>query len=120
MEFNVDPTRRRVLKAGASAAVVTTLASSSCMGLGAALAQQARPLSFQLSWIKSIQYGGFFAGIEQGSFKKFGIDPTFISGRPNIDPLANVASGQSQLGGRPIGPLIVATEDAIPIHVGRT
>jgi len=63
MEFNVDPTRRRVLKAGASAAVVTTLASSSWMGLGTALAQQAKPLSFQLSWIKSIQYGGFFAGV---------------------------------------------------------
>jgi ABC-type nitrate/sulfonate/bicarbonate transport system substrate-binding protein len=106
-----------VLKAGASAAVVTTLASSSWMGLGAALAQQAKPLSFQLSWIKSIQYGGFFAGIEQGSFKKFGIDPTFISGGPNIDPVANVASGQSQLGDRPIGPLIVAKEKGIPIKV---
>jgi ABC-type nitrate/sulfonate/bicarbonate transport system substrate-binding protein len=117
MEFNVDPTRRRVLKAGASAAVVTTLASSSWMGLGAAFAQQAKPLSFQLSWIKSIQYGGFFAGIEQGSFKKFGIEPTFVSGGPNVDPVANVASGQSQLGDRPIGPLIVAKEKGIPIKV---
>jgi hypothetical protein len=57
MEFKVDPTRRRVLKAGASAAVLTTFASSSWMGLGGlgvALAQQAKPLSFQLSWIKSI------------------------------------------------------------------
>src|SRR6266849_7821057 len=117
MEFNVDPTRRRVLKAGASAAVVTTLASSSWTGLGAAFAQQAKPLSFQLSWIKSIQYGGFFAGIEQGSFKKFGIEPTFVSGGPNVDPVANVASGQSQLGDRPIGPLIVAKEKGIPIKV---
>src|SRR5882757_11110062 len=117
MEFNVDPTRRRVLKAGASATVATTLASSSWMGLGTALAQQGKPLSFQLSWIKSIQYGGFFAGIEQGSFKKFGTEPTFVSGGPNIDPVANVASGQSQLGDRPIGPLIVAREKGIPIKV---
>ena len=71
MEFNGDPTRRRVLKAGASAAVVTTLASSSWMGLGAALAQQPKPLSFQLSWIKSIQYGGFFAGVVR---KKLGLN----------------------------------------------
>jgi len=70
MEFNVDPTRRRVLKAGASTAVVTTLASSSWMGLGAALAQQAKPLSFQLSWIKSIQYGGFFAGIPDDDIER--------------------------------------------------
>jgi len=117
MESSRDPNRRRVLKAGASAAVVTTLASCPWMGLEAALAQQARPLSFQLSWIKSIQYGGFFAGIEQGSFKKFGIEPTFVSGGPNVDPVANVASGQSQLGDRPIGSLIVAKEKGIPIKV---
>ena len=117
MEFKVDPTRRRVLKAGASAVVLTTLASSSWMGLGAASAQRAKPLSFQLSWIKSIQYGGFFAGVEHGSFKKYGIEPTFVSGGPNVDPVANVASGQSQLGDRPIGPLIVAKEKGIPIKV---
>jgi ABC-type nitrate/sulfonate/bicarbonate transport system substrate-binding protein len=117
MEFKVDFTRRRVLKVGASATVLATFASSSWMGLRAALAQQAKPLSFQLSWIKSIQYGGFFAGVEEGSFKKYGIEPTFVSGGPNVDPVANVASGQSQLGDRPIGPLIVAKEKGIPIKV---
>jgi ABC-type nitrate/sulfonate/bicarbonate transport system substrate-binding protein len=117
MEFAFDPTRRRLLKAGVSAAAVTTLASSPWMGLGAAIAQQAKPLSFQLSWIKSIQYGGFFAGVELGSFTKFGVDPTFVSGGPNIDPVANVASGQSQLGDRPIGSLVVAKEKGIPIKV---
>jgi ABC-type nitrate/sulfonate/bicarbonate transport system substrate-binding protein len=117
MEFAFDPTRRRLLKAGVSAAAVTTLASSPWMGLGAAFAQQAKPLSFQLSWIKSIQYGGFFAGVELGSFTKFGVDPTFVSGGPNIDPVANVASGQSQLGDRPIGSLVVAKEKGIPIKV---
>jgi ABC-type nitrate/sulfonate/bicarbonate transport system substrate-binding protein len=117
MKFTFNPTRRRLLKAGASAAAVTSFASSSLMGLGAAFAQQAKPVSFQLSWIKSIQYGGFFAGVEQGSFKKFGIEPTFVSGGPNVDPVANVASGQSQLGDRPIGPLVVAKEKGIPIKV---
>ncbi len=117
MEFAFDPTRRHLLKAGVSAAAVTTLASSPWMGLGAAFAQQAKPLSFQLSWIKSIQYGGFFAGVELGSFTKFGVDPTFVSGGPNIDPVANVASGQSQLGDRPIGSLVVAKEKGIPIKV---
>jgi ABC-type nitrate/sulfonate/bicarbonate transport system substrate-binding protein len=115
MEFAFDPTRRRLLKAGAAA--VTTVASSSWLGLGAAFAQQAKPLSFQLSWIKSIQYGGYFAGLEQGSFAKFGVDPTFVSGGPNIDPVANVASGQAQLGDRPIGSLVVAREKGIPIKV---
>jgi ABC-type nitrate/sulfonate/bicarbonate transport system substrate-binding protein len=98
------------LKAGAASII-------SAPWIGRALAEDAKPLSFQLSWIKSIQYGGYFAGIEQGSFKKYGINPTFVSGGPNIDPIGNVASGQSQLGDRPIGPLIVAREKGIPIKV---
>jgi ABC-type nitrate/sulfonate/bicarbonate transport system substrate-binding protein len=110
MKFRHDPTRRRLLKAGAASII-------SAPWIGRALAEDAKPLSFQLSWIKSIQYGGYFAGIEQGSFKKYGINPTFVSGGPNIDPIGNVASGQSQLGDRPIGPLIVAREKGIPIKV---
>lgn len=74
-------------------------------------------LSFQLSWIKSIQYGGYFAGLETDSFAKNGIAATFVSGGPNVDPLANVAAGQSQLGDRPIGPIIVARERGIPVKV---
>ncbi len=75
------------------------------------------PIGFQLSWIKSIQYGGYFAGIESGAFSRNNIAATFNSGGPNVDPVANVASGQSQLGDRPIGPLIVAREKGIPIKV---
>ncbi len=114
MTFKHNPTRRRLLKTGASAAA--GFVAAPWIGLGNALAQD-KPLSFQLSWVKSIQYGGFFGGIEKGTFKKFGIDPTFVSGGPNIDPVANVAAGQSQLGDRPIGPLIVAREKGIPIKV---
>jgi ABC-type nitrate/sulfonate/bicarbonate transport system substrate-binding protein len=113
MKHTFDPTRRKLLKAGVSAAAAGLV---SAPWIGRSFAADA-PLSFQLSWIKSIQYGGFFAGVEQGSFKKFGIAPTFVSGGPNIDPVANVASGQSQLGDRPIGPLIVAREKGIPIKV---
>ena len=114
MSHQFDPSRRRLLKAGASGAALAAL--SSLPGIGIAYAQ-AKPLSFQLSWIKSIQYGGYFAGIENGSFKKYGVEPTFVSGGPNMDPVANVASGQSQIGDRPIGPLIVAKEKGIPIKV---
>ena len=40
-----------------------------------------------------------------------------MSGGPNIDPIGNVASGQSQLGDRPIGSLLIAREKGIPIKV---
>jgi NitT/TauT family transport system substrate-binding protein len=72
---------------------------------------------FQLSWIKSIQYGGYFAAVDNGFYKQQNIEATFNSGGPNIDPIANVASGQSVLGDRPIGPIIVAREKGLPIKV---
>lgn len=107
--------RRGFLFSGSAAAAGIGL------GFGArisgASAQAVKPLSFQLSWIKSIQYGGYFAGIDQGFYKKHGVEPTFNSGGPNVDPIANVASGQSGIGDRPIGPIIVAKEKGIPVKV---
>jgi ABC-type nitrate/sulfonate/bicarbonate transport system substrate-binding protein len=118
MDSSFGPTRRRFLKAGGSALAATgVLSASGWLDIEAALAQGTKPLSFQLSWIKSIQYGGYFAGIENNTFKKYGIDPTFNSGGPNVDAVANVAGGQSVLGDRPIGPLLVARDKGIPIKV---
>lgn len=106
--------RRSFIRAGTA----TTAAGLGLLSAPAVLrAQAAKPLSFQLSWIKSIQYGGYFAGIDQGFYKKHGVEPTFVSGGPNVDPVANVASGQSGIGDRPIGPIIIAKEKGIPIKV---
>ena len=104
MNSSFDRNRRLALKVGASALAAGLLPAG--LSFKPAFAQAPTKLSFQLSWIKSIQYGGYFAGIEHGTYKKFGIEPVFNSGGPNVDPIANVASGQSVLGDRPIGPLI--------------
>jgi ABC-type nitrate/sulfonate/bicarbonate transport system substrate-binding protein len=112
-----DSNRRQFLKLGATAAASAAVGGPALLSAPAVFAADAKPLSFQLSWIKSIQYGGYFAGIENGSFGKFGVEPTFVSGGPNIDPIGNVASGQSQLGDRPIGSLLIAREKGIPIKV---
>ncbi|WP_213739086.1 ABC transporter substrate-binding protein [Bradyrhizobium sp. dw_411] len=74
-------------------------------------------VSFQLSWIKSAQYGGYFSGIEHGIFKQNDISPTFNSGGPNIDPIANVASGQYDLGDRPVGSILIARDKGIPVKI---
>jgi ABC-type nitrate/sulfonate/bicarbonate transport system substrate-binding protein len=115
MVFTPELSRRRLLQAAGCAA--TAPLAQSLTNIRSAVAEDVKRLSFQLSWIKSIQYGGYFAGLEQGSFRKFSIDPTFVSGGPNIDPVANVASGQLQLGDRPIGSLVIAREKGIPIKV---
>src|SRR5258708_33986562 len=97
------------------------LAGSAALGLSLPFVRRAAAagaaVAFQLSWIKSIQYGGYFAGIETGAYAKQGIAATFNAGGPNVDPVANVAAGQAQLGDRPIGPLILARERGMPIKV---
>lgn len=115
MISNFRLSRRSILRSGASA-----IAFAGALPLGSrghALAATLEPLSFQLSWVKSMQYGGYFAGIDQGIFKKNGIEASFNSGGPNIDPVAGVASGQSMMGDRPIGSLLIAREKGIPIKV---
>ncbi len=106
--------RRHALRLGAGAAALGI--SAPFIG-GRARADAVKTLSFQLSWIKSIQYGGYFAGIDNGTYKKFGVEPTFNPGGPTVDAVANVAAGQSGLGDRPIGPILVAREKGIPLKV---
>jgi ABC-type nitrate/sulfonate/bicarbonate transport system substrate-binding protein len=107
--------RRGFLGAGASAIAAGAVPGMPWFGPTRAWAADAAP--FQLSWIKSMQYGGYFAGVDQGIFKKYGIEPVFNSGGPNIDPIASVASGQSVMGDRPIGSLLIARDKGIPIKV---
>ena len=114
---SIAMTRRRLLAGAAGAALGATLPAIGLFSARDASARAARAIGFQLSWIKSIQYGGYFAGIEKGYFKEAGLDPTFNSGGPNIDSVANVASGKSVIGDRPIGPLLIAREKGIPIKV---
>ena len=105
--------RRKILGLGAGVLSAGLLPNAIRRSEAAALDD----VSFQLSWIKSAQYGGYFSGVEHGIFQKHGISATFNSGGPNIDPVANVASGQSKMGDRPIGPILVARDKGIPIKV---
>jgi ABC-type nitrate/sulfonate/bicarbonate transport system substrate-binding protein len=85
--------RRRLLKASAALSGVF-IASSAGGLLGARKAWALEPFIHQLGWIKSIQFGGHFAAIDQGYFEAEGIDATFEAGGPGSDGAAAVASGQ--------------------------
>jgi ABC-type nitrate/sulfonate/bicarbonate transport system substrate-binding protein len=91
--------------------------STGYAGMMQVSARAATPLNFQLSWIKSAQYSGFFSGLEKGFYNEAGVDVTFNSGGPNIDSIANVAAGRAALGDRPVGSLVLAREKGIPIKV---
>jgi len=82
-----------------------------------ARAQAQAGLSFQLSWIRSIQYGGYFAGLENGFFKDEGLNAEFISGGPGIDTVANVVAGRSVMGDRPSAALVIARDRGLPVKI---
>ncbi|WP_185020677.1 ABC transporter substrate-binding protein [Histidinibacterium lentulum] len=85
-------------------------------GAGPASAQGLDKVTHQLGWIKSIQFGGHFAAIEQGYFEEEGIEAEFLAGGPNaIGTDVAIATGQadtsdtdvdgtirSRIGGMPI------------------
>jgi NitT/TauT family transport system substrate-binding protein len=56
------------------------------------------PLDFQIRWLKTVAFGGWWAGIENGYFKEEGINLKVIPGGPNLDVQQVVAGG-----GVPIG-----------------
>ena len=103
----VAMTRRRLLQGAVAAPLLARRA----------VAAELRPLNFQLSWVRSIQYGGYFAALDRGLFSAGGLEVTLSPGGPNIDAIANVASGHAQLGDRPPGPLLIAREKGIPIRI---
>ncbi|MGA2945344.1 MAG: ABC transporter substrate-binding protein, partial [Xanthobacteraceae bacterium] len=114
--FSVPVSRRFLLSSGLRLAGGSA-ALASGLTLEGPRAFAATALGFQLSWIKSAQYSGYFSGIDQGYFTAVGLDMTFNSGGPNIDPVANVAAGRSALGDRPVGSLALAREKGIPVKV---
>jgi NitT/TauT family transport system substrate-binding protein len=66
-------------------------------GLGArgSSAHAAPAMVHQLGWIKSIQFGGHFAALEQGYFAAEGVGAEFLAGGPGVEPRTIVASGRA-------------------------
>jgi ABC-type nitrate/sulfonate/bicarbonate transport system substrate-binding protein len=87
-------------------------------GLAApAIAQAPTKVAFQLSWIRSVQYGGYFAAQERGYFREVGIEPDFMAGGPNIDGINTVAAGNALLGDRPSDQIIIARGRGVPVKI---
>jgi len=85
-----------------------------------ALAASAQPKSpepvvYQMGWVKSVQFGGHFAALEQNYFQDEGIQAEFKTGGPNIDPVTIVASGQALIGDRGSSDLIIARAKGVPV-----
>lgn len=69
----------------------------------------------QLGWIKSIQFGGHFAAIEQGYFAEEGIEADFLAGGPGTDATAVVATGQATTSDSDVPGMVRSRINGIPV-----
>jgi NitT/TauT family transport system substrate-binding protein len=87
----------------------------------AALMRSTRPafaadkVVHQLGWIKSIQFGGHFAAIDQGYFAEQGIDAEFVAGGPGGDTTASLATGQATTSDTDVTGVIQARIGGVPV-----
>lgn len=51
------------------------------------------PVTFQLSWTHSVQFGGTYLAKDRGLFKDLGLDVSLAAGGPNVAGDANTVSG---------------------------
>ena len=63
------------------AAIVLAFAA----GLTAAQAQKLDKVRFGTNWVAEAEHGGFYQALADGTYKKYGLDVTIVSGGPNVN-----------------------------------
>ena len=92
-------TRREFLQRGAIGTGALILVPTLSGIMAACGSDEPREVLFQLGWVKSVQFGGHFAALENGFFDDLDIVAEFRSGGPTIDPITAVAGGDANFAG---------------------
>jgi NitT/TauT family transport system substrate-binding protein len=104
-----DLTRRQMLHAAGTGAaallgggVLAACGSSSSTSSGAAAAGSATKsltkVTDQLGWLKTSEWAGFYAAINNGYYKADGIDEDLLAGGPNVIASSVVGAGHAMVG----------------------
>ena len=118
MTHSFDPTRRKLLGAGAAA---TGLAGTGAFLSMQALAQDKVKINMQLGWIAGGNQIGEVAAKQLGYYATEGIDFAIQPGGPSIDGVAIVASGRWEVGQVSSSPSnMLAVSQDLPIKVFAT
>lgn len=73
-------------------------------------------LKIVLAWYPTSEYGGLYAALQQGYFKKEGINLHIQNGGPNVSPTSILGSGRAQIGYTTnTETLLLARQDGIPL-----
>ena len=108
-------TRRKFLQRGAIGTGALILAPTLSGVIAACGSDEPREVLFQLGWVKSVQFGGHFAALENGFFDDLDIVAEFRSGGPTIDPITAVAGGDANFADHGTNSIIAARGQGTPI-----
>ncbi len=76
-----------------AASAATTAASGGAATTAAS--GELKKVKLQLQWFTQAQFGGYFAAVDQGFFKKYGLDVDIIEGGVDIVPQTVLAQGNA-------------------------
>lgn len=65
---------------------------------GAGAQAEVQPVKVQFLWIKNVEFAGEWIADTDGTYKKEGVKPEFLSGGPNVDGVAVVSAGGADIG----------------------
>ncbi len=66
--------------------------------LGSGSGHALERVTLQLKWTHCFQFAGYYAAQEQGYYREAGLDVHFDEGRPGVDVVGRVLSGEAQFG----------------------
>ncbi|WP_299968876.1 ABC transporter substrate-binding protein [uncultured Roseobacter sp.] len=107
--FSNTTSRRRFLQVGGAALAAGTLP--------AWRAGAADPVTFQLSWLHSVQFGGSYIAAERGYWQEEGIDVSLAPGGPNAPVEPPVVTGTALMGISAADYTAAAVENGAPFKI---
>ncbi len=105
--------RRRVLAQGGLALGAGALG----LGLGPRLARAQTPVSLQLSWLHSVQFGGSYIALDRGLWRDAGLEVSLLPGGPNAPVEPPVVSGTALVGISAADYTAAAVEQGAPFRI---
>jgi NitT/TauT family transport system substrate-binding protein len=89
---------RRAVAFGGACACLLTAAGIGVSGSSASAASGTTTIRLVLAWYPTPEYGGVYAGLKEGYFKKEGINLLVTPGGPQVSATEVVGSGQADIG----------------------
>ena len=90
---------------------------ASASGSGSSDSASPTALSYQLSWLPTVEHAGAYAAIDKGYYADEGLDVTLLPGGPNVQVAANITGGQSLVGATGADNFASAVLEGAPLKI---